>query len=138
MSACIDHGLLGNKKEGYHQVRINGKLLYVHRLALAKHLGKPVGELSLVRHLCNNPRCVNVEHLAEGSHYDNAQDRVRSGRSAKVVPERRKLSADGISKAKAMYAEKVSYHGDVSYKSIGLVLGVSERVIRLAITRENA
>lgn len=132
---CVDHGRKANKPQGYHQVRRDGKLQYLHRMALSEHLGKPIDQLQLVRHLCHNPRCVNPEHLAEGTHYDNAQDRVSAGRSAKEVPSRRKLSAEQISRARAMYAEKTSYHGGVSYKSIGLTLGVSERVIRLAITR---
>lgn len=131
---CIDHGLSGNKPQGYHQVRRAGRLYYVHRMALAAHLGKPVDSLQLVRHLCNNPRCVNPTHLAEGTHYDNAQDRVKAGRSAKELPARRRLTQELADKARAMYAEKASYHSEVSYKSIGLALGVSDTTIRRIIT----
>jgi len=36
----------------------------------------------IIRHLCNNPSCINPEHLKIGTHYDNVQDRVKSNRSA--------------------------------------------------------
>jgi hypothetical protein len=41
-----------------------------------------IPEGMIIRHLCNNPRCINPEHLAIGTHYDNVQDRVISNRSA--------------------------------------------------------
>lgn len=91
---CIDHGLSGNKPEGYHQIRINGKLQYVHRVAYAQHHEKALETVGLVRHLCNNPRCVNPNHLAEGTHQDNADDRVKANRSAKAIPARRKLTTE--------------------------------------------
>jgi hypothetical protein len=34
-------------------------------------------------HSCDNPACVNVRHLSEGSHTLNQQDKVSKGRQAK-------------------------------------------------------
>jgi len=34
----------------------------------------------IVRHSCNNPKCINPDHLIIGNHYDNMQDRKLAGR----------------------------------------------------------
>ena len=86
-SDCIDHGYRANKPGGYHQRRVKGKLRYVHRLAYAEHHGIDIDDVPpLLRHKCDNPRCVNPHHLLPGSHQDNANDRVSRGRSAKQLP----------------------------------------------------
>lgn len=36
----------------------------------------------IIMHLCDNPICINPNHLKKGSHNDNVQDRVNKGRSA--------------------------------------------------------
>ena len=135
MSPCIDHGLKGNKPQGYHQVRVKGKLVYVHRLALADYLSKPVSELALVRHLCNNPRCVNPVHLKEGTHQDNANDRVASGRSAKIQMARRCLTPEESEQVVALYSLRTKYHDEISHASLALRFNTSKRIIGLVIKR---
>lgn len=73
-------GALGGT-DGRAQIKWGGKVIYAYRLALAVKLGRPVEEILLARHVvCDNPRCVNGEHLEDGTHRDNAQDRVNAGR----------------------------------------------------------
>lgn len=111
LSDCIDHGFNGNKPQGYHQLRAKGRLRYVHRLAYAEHHNLEEGELpALIRHLCNNPRCVNPEHLKAGTHQDNANDRVAAGRSAKNLLGKRKFGAE----TDAEIARRFKLHQDNS------------------------
>jgi len=37
----------------------------------------------VVRHRCDNPRCINPVHLERGTQLDNVRDRVERDRSAK-------------------------------------------------------
>ena len=56
-----------------------GKL--AHRVAYRAYKGPiPVG--AVIRHKCDNPACVNPEHLVAGTHLDNMADKVRRGRAA--------------------------------------------------------
>lgn len=52
----------------------------VHRLMWAMHNG-PIPEGAVVRHRCDNPPCVNPDHLEIGTHDQNMQDMVDRKRS---------------------------------------------------------
>lgn len=53
-----------------------------HRFAYRLVHG-PIPAGSVVRHECDNPRCVRVSHLRLGSQADNIADKVDRGRQAK-------------------------------------------------------
>lgn len=79
MSECIDHGQKGSA-DGYGRSRYKGKTTGSHRSAYCKHHHLELGSIDglVVRHKCNNPRCINPEHLKLGTASDNMQDRERS------------------------------------------------------------
>jgi len=51
-------------------------IVSVTRLILTRKLGRPIGFKLYALHHCDNPRCVNPEHLYEGTNSDNQKDRV--------------------------------------------------------------
>lgn len=63
--------------ELYGAIWFRGQTWRAHRLAWVLYYGRP--PRLIVRHLCSNAACVNVEHLAEGTHSDNLQDAWRDG-----------------------------------------------------------
>lgn len=65
---------------GYGRIHIgNGKHVLAHRLAWALHNGAdPCGYV--VMHRCDNPPCVNPEHLVLGSQKENIMDMDAKGR----------------------------------------------------------
>lgn len=67
------HGLVGVKRNG------KWRTLYTHRVAWEATYG-PVPEGMVVCHRCDNPPCVNPEHLFVGTQRDNLNDMRAKGR----------------------------------------------------------
>lgn len=67
-------------RQGYGEVTIEGRLYKAHRVSWRIHKG-PVPQDMLVLHKCDNPPCVNPDHLFLGTHADNAIDCKIKGRS---------------------------------------------------------
>lgn len=70
---------------GYGSIRIAGKLRYAHRVAYEISFGNTQSRLDVL-HKCDNPPCVNPEHLFAGTHKENMDDMVRKGRQRKPGP----------------------------------------------------
>lgn len=66
---------------GYGMFRLhqNKSMALAHRAAWELAKG-PIPDGMLVCHKCDNPTCVNIEHLFIGSHQDNAADKMSKGR----------------------------------------------------------
>lgn len=69
-------------KKGYGICFHRNRTMRVHRLAYSIVLGEIPDEM-LVCHRCDNPSCVNVEHLFVGTNLDNLRDMVKKGRSTR-------------------------------------------------------
>lgn len=67
------------KKGGYGLFKINGKDIIASRMAYILIYGKIPDNLQVL-HKCDNPCCVNPDHLFTGTHYDNMIDMMRKGR----------------------------------------------------------
>ena len=52
----------------------------ISRLVYAFYKEK-IKEGNVILHTCDNPRCINPNHLIQGTHQDNMQDKKLKGRS---------------------------------------------------------
>ncbi len=71
-----EYGRLGAGGDG-------GKYLLAHRVSYEIHYGA-ISDGMVVMHKCDNPRCVNPEHLTVGTTSDNIKDAYAKGR--KLTP----------------------------------------------------
>jgi hypothetical protein len=65
---------------GHGRAKIGGKLYSPHRLAYEKRFG-PIPAGKMVLHKCDNPSCVNPDHLFIGTARDNVRDMMSKGRA---------------------------------------------------------
>ena len=78
MSDCIE-STNHRVKGGYAQIGYGGKTWVHHRLVWTLEHGE-IPEGMMVLHRCDNPPCINIDHLFLGTHQDNMDDRRRKGR----------------------------------------------------------
>lgn len=69
----------GPTNHGYGYIRIDGPKRYMHRFSWELHNGEITDGL-FVLHKCDNPSCVNPDHLFLGTQRDNVYDCIAKGR----------------------------------------------------------
>lgn len=130
MSSCIDHPGFKDSR-GYGKVcrKVGGRVIQgAHQYAFYKANGfiPPV-----VRHVCDNPACVNPEHLVAGTQADNVRDRDERGRTALGSKSgAAKLTEPMVAAARALYipgsrefgARALARRFGVDHRSMGRAL----------------
>ena len=84
MVDCIEWPHYTDPK-GYGAVRVGAKMRRAHRVAYCEANGVTHDDIKhkVVRHTCDNPGCVNPQHLLLGTHADNTADKLARSRQAR-------------------------------------------------------
>lgn len=117
---------------GYGRIKVDGRLRMATHVAIYLSNGFWPKAGVDVCHTCDNPRCVNVDHLFIGTRLDNVQDCQRKGRFVSNPPTS-KLALMG---ADDLY-QGISTHGSIMAFARSLGVGpqtVRRRMERLGIT----
>lgn len=115
-------------KDGYGYFKFEGKNRIAHRMAWFLRYGEwPKGRLL---HSCDNPPCVNVEHLREGSQQDNVREMFEKNRhllSTSKCRKRKRLTIEQVLEIRRLAAEgwsvtKLAKAYNLSRSSMSLVV----------------
>ena len=125
----------GNVNEqGYGRVRFNGRSMLAHRVAwMLTHGDVPDGHF--VCHQCDNPPCVNPEHLFTGTASDNNKDMHAKGRNNQPHGEAvkvAKLSDEKVGRMRRLYKT-----GLISEPELARAFGVDGSIVHRALSGEN-
>jgi len=80
-SSCWNHGGAIIPKGGHRYFWYDGKGSSAHRASYRIHNGEIPSDMH-VRHRCDNPACVNPDHLELGTHQQNMSDKALRGTAA--------------------------------------------------------
>jgi hypothetical protein len=111
-----------NPVTGYGVMKINTKMHRAHRVSYQIHNGE-IPDGMCVLHSCDDPGCVNPEHLHLGTFGDNNTERAQRGRNRDQRGEKHnfaRLTEEQVIEIK----EK--YKGGKYQKDIGKEYGVSQ------------
>ncbi len=82
------------------------KTKLAHRIAFELEIGE-IPDGYLICHTCDNPMCVNPQHLFLCTHQDNSNDKLMKGREAKWERNgRSKLRMEDVLLIRKLYEEK--------------------------------
>lgn len=115
----------GYSSDGYGGFTVDGKSYGAHRYSYMITFGK-IPEGLWVLHDCDNPRCVNPNHLKLGTPKDNSEDIVIRGRHRWVAP--RAVSIENAKRIKELWNG-----GKYWQRELAEMFGTSQNVINAII-----
>lgn len=85
-SKVTDRGCVIFKRENYPKIKHNGRYISVHRAMCEISIGRKLNRDEVACHLCDNPMCINHDHVFIGSTKDNVHDMLRKRRNCFKIP----------------------------------------------------
>jgi len=101
---------------GYGLFYNGKKIIHAHRFSYELHFGE-IKNGCVIMHICDNPKCVNPDHLKEGSQKDNVHDmiiknRAKFGLKRKTINKRIYcINGHDVTDFKSLYVSKKGYTG---------------------------
>lgn len=123
---CLDwDGMRTPKGYGYLQgLKSEGRrILLAHRVAWQLYVGAIPPTLQVCHH-CDNPGCVNIDHMFLGTNKQNHEDKARKGRAAKG-------SANGNTRllVEEVLEIKKRIHKGESHRHIGKIFNIHSTTV---------
>lgn len=130
-------GYLNADRGGYGRIEIDGHFTYVHRYSWMLAHG-PIPDGLYVCHHCDNPACVNPDHLFLGTNQDNLADMTAKGRrrygTSHLVGESNGMSR--LTEADVLLMRDLRRSGALQ-KDLAAAFGVAQMTVSRAVRGES-
>jgi hypothetical protein len=116
----------------YGRITVDKKSVPAHRFSWEMHNQQKIPENYFVLHRCDNPECVNPDHLFLGTHQDNMDDMVKKNRQAKGSNFANRKPARGEKNGLSKLTEKQAieiFNDQRSQRTIAKQYGVTQTAI---------
>lgn len=120
--------------KGYGHISFKGQQILAHRLSYSLFVSD-ILEDTHVLHKCDNPSCVNPDHLYAGTPQDNSNDKISRGRGRWACGEkhnRSKITSDQVLEIRRLYKP-----GVVSHRDLGIMFGLHHTTVGDIINRKS-
>ena len=121
----------GTEKYKYGYINVSGKIKRVHRV-LYEITNNIVLDKKHLLHRCDNPACVNPEHMFVGNHQDNMNDMISKKRDYHPKGE---LNHSKLTEKQVLKIRAMAKNGDSS-TLLSIQFGVHVSTIRGIVTRK--
>lgn len=134
-NGCWEWTKCRDKIKGYGELTHKGEWHNAHRLAYKLFHKVNLKTEDFICHTCDNPPCINPDHLYLGTHLTNMKDKARRGRS--YIP----IDIDGENNTccrttKEQVKEIRALFPLISVRSLSILFNLSERHTRKIIKRQ--
>lgn len=119
---------------GYATIRVNGRLRRASHIAYELEFGSLIPNDMIIMHKCDNPKCVNPQHLQIGTKYLNNLDKLMKNRANMPKGEQHpqsKLTKQQVDEIRGRYSSQ-----KISFSALGRDYGVNRTTIRRIIDHE--
>lgn len=126
---------LGSKQGvGYGTYVFCGASLKAHRVSWELNRG-PIPKCMQVCHKCDNPGCVNPNHLFIGSHADNMRDKIEKQRANCLKGENHPLAK--LNKSKVVHIRREYEKGGVTQTELAERYNINFRSIHNIVNQKS-
>lgn len=127
-NGCIEW--VGHTFNGYGMIRVGAKRMRAHRVVWELSHGQIPVDLC-VCHRCDNPRCINVDHLFLGTRAENNRDKTDKGRQARGPGHGMRKERHPNAKLTQALVERLraDHNGGTRQRQLASVYGVSQSLV---------
>lgn len=130
-SGCIEWQM-ARSAHGYPKIWLQGRIVIVSRYILTMLVGPPEADMKAM-HTCDNPPCINPDHLKWGTHTDNMRDSFAKNRMTRNHGE----NHHKVKLTESQVREIRSLKGTMTNVNLGKKYGVSRSAISHVLSGKN-